>query len=49
MIFLILGLGFASGPVQEYSSAAARALLDSSGYDDAVLSASGGSALQEIR
>jgi multicomponent Na+:H+ antiporter subunit D len=41
MILLILGLGFAAGPVQEYSTAAADALLDSSGYDEAVLSASG--------
>jgi formate hydrogenlyase subunit 3/multisubunit Na+/H+ antiporter MnhD subunit len=49
MIFLILGLGFATGPVQEYSRAAADALLDSSEYDAAVLSASGGSALQGVR
>jgi multicomponent Na+:H+ antiporter subunit D len=49
MIFLILSLGFATGPVQEYSSAAAHALLESSGYDDAVLSASGGPAPREIR
>ncbi len=41
MILLILGLGFAAGPVQEYSRAAADALLESSGYDEAVLSASG--------
>jgi len=41
MIFLILGLGFAAGPVQEYSSAAAGALLDSSGYDEAVFSTPG--------
>jgi multicomponent Na+:H+ antiporter subunit D len=49
MIFLILGLGFAAGPVQEYSSAAADALLESSVYDDAVLSDSVDPALQEVR
>jgi multicomponent Na+:H+ antiporter subunit D len=49
MIFLILGLGFAAGPVQEYSSAAANALLDSSGYDEAVLSQSGPLAQPEVR
>jgi len=49
MILLILGLGFLAGPVQEYSRAAANALLDSSGYDEAVLSASGHPALREIR
>jgi multicomponent Na+:H+ antiporter subunit D len=49
MILLILGLGFSAGPVQEYSSAAANALLDSSGYDDAVLSASGRPAPREVR
>jgi multicomponent Na+:H+ antiporter subunit D len=49
MIFLILGLGFAAGPVQEYSSSAANALLESSAYDQAVLSASGRPAPREVR
>ncbi len=49
MLFLILGLGFAAGPVYEYSSAAADALLESSGYNEAVLSASGSPAAQERR
>jgi multicomponent Na+:H+ antiporter subunit D len=49
MLFLILGLGFAAGPVYEYSSAAADALLESSGYDEAVLSASALPAPREVR
>jgi len=49
MLLLILGLGFAAGPVHEYSSAAANALLDSSGYDEAVLSGSGRGAPRELR
>jgi len=41
MLFLILTLGFAAGPVQEYSIAAADALLEPSGYNEAVLSVAG--------
>jgi multicomponent Na+:H+ antiporter subunit D len=37
MLLLIVGLGFAAGPVQQYSSAAANALLERSEYDEAVL------------
>ena len=49
MVFLILGLGFAAGPVQEYSSAAAGALLESSRYEEAVLSAPGAPTPKEDR
>jgi len=49
MLFLILGLGIAAGPVQEYSAAAAESLLESSGYDEAVLSAPGHPAAEETR
>jgi multicomponent Na+:H+ antiporter subunit D len=41
MLVLILGLGLAAGPVQDYSTAAANALLEPSGYTEAVLSAPG--------
>ena len=41
MLFLILTLGFAAGSVQEYSIAAADALLEPSGYNEAVLSVAG--------
>ena len=50
MLFLIVGLGFAAGPVQQYSSAAAIALLERSEYDEAVLNAVGRPELpQEVR
>jgi len=41
MLCLILGLGFAAGSVQQYTMAAADALLESSDYNEAVLSAAG--------
>jgi multicomponent Na+:H+ antiporter subunit D len=41
MLFLILTLGFAAGSMQEYSTAAADALLEPSGYNEAVLSVAG--------
>ncbi|MCZ6569340.1 MAG: proton-conducting transporter membrane subunit, partial [Deltaproteobacteria bacterium] len=41
MLFLILTLGFAAGSVLEYSIAAADALLEPSGYNEAVLSVAG--------
>lgn len=49
MILLILGLGIAAGPVYEYTTAAADALLESSSYDDALLSASTFPAPREAR
>ncbi len=50
MLFLILTLGFAAGSVLEYSIAAAGALLDPSGYNEAVLSVAGRPApWQEVR
>jgi multicomponent Na+:H+ antiporter subunit D len=49
MLFLILGLGFAAGPVHEYSRAAADALLESSSYDEAVLADSGRPLPQDVR
>ena len=47
MLGLVLGLGFAAGPVQDYSRAAARALLEGSDYDAAVLPTSGDPTLKE--
>jgi multicomponent Na+:H+ antiporter subunit D len=41
MLLLIVGLGIAAGPVQQYSSAAANVLLERSEYDEAVLNAVG--------
>ncbi len=38
MLVLILALGFAAGPVQQYTMATAEALLDGSDYREAVLS-----------
>jgi multicomponent Na+:H+ antiporter subunit D len=49
MLFLILGLSLAAGPVHEFSSAAAADLLEPSGYEEAVLGSLGGSALGELR
>jgi len=49
MLLLILGLGFSAGPVQEYSTAAADALLEGSAYDEAVASTSDRPAPQEVR
>jgi multicomponent Na+:H+ antiporter subunit D len=47
MLLLILTLGIAAGPVQEYSSAAANALLEPSGYNEAVLGAASRPALSQ--
>jgi multicomponent Na+:H+ antiporter subunit D len=41
MLVLILALGFAAGPIQEFSAEGAEALLDTEVYDRAVLSAEG--------
>jgi multicomponent Na+:H+ antiporter subunit D len=41
MVALILALGVAAGPVQDYATASASSLLDASAYNDAVLSAEG--------
>jgi multicomponent Na+:H+ antiporter subunit D len=49
MLFLILGLGLAAGPVHEYSRAAADALLEPSGYNEAVLTDSGRGEPREVR
>ena len=37
MLLLILALGVTAGPVQRYSAAAAAAIVDPSGYSEAVL------------
>jgi multicomponent Na+:H+ antiporter subunit D len=41
MLALILALGFAAGPVQEFTTATAEALLDGTAYREAVLSGDG--------